>query len=42
MCDKGFIISDECLARRITLYVPPGKRGMSQMGNEEVSKTKKE
>ena len=39
MCDKGFNISDECLARHITLYVPPDKRGMSQMGNEEVSKT---
>ena len=39
MCDKGFNISEECAARRITLYVPPGKRGMAQMGNEEVSKT---
>ena len=25
MCDKGFGITDECDARRITLYVPPGK-----------------
>ena len=39
MCDKGFNISEECAARRITLYVPPGKCGMAQMGNEEVSKT---
>ena len=39
MCDKGFNISEECAARRITLYVPPAKRGMAQMGNEEVSKT---
>ena len=39
MCDKGFGISEECDARRITLYVPPGKRGMSQMGHVEVAKT---
>ena len=34
VCDKGFNISDECLAQCITLYVPPGKRSMSHMGNE--------
>ena len=39
MCDKGFGISEECDARKITLYVPPGKRGMSQMGRVEVAKT---
>ena len=39
MCDKGFGIGDDCDARRITLYVPPGKRRMSQMGNTEVAKT---
>ena len=39
MCDKGFNINEECAARRISLYVPPGKRGMSQMGNAEVSRT---
>ena len=38
MRDKGFQIEDECSARRITHYIPPGKRGMSQMGNVEVSK----
>ena len=39
MCDKGFDITDECDACHITLYVPPGKRGISQMGNAEVAKT---
>ena len=39
MCDKGFHIEQECRARRITPYVPPGKRGMSQMGSVEVEKT---
>ena len=40
MCDKDFQIEQECAARRITHYIPPGKRGMSQMGNVEVAKTK--
>ncbi|XP_052820235.1 uncharacterized protein LOC128246068 [Mya arenaria] len=31
MADKGFNISNECAERNITLYVPPGKRGHSQM-----------
>ena len=39
MCDKGFQIEQECLARQITHYIPPGKRGMSQIGNVEVAKT---
>ena len=39
MCDKVFQIEDECSARRITHYIPTGKRAMSQMGNVEVSKT---
>ena len=39
MCDKGFGINEECDAHRITLYVPLGKRGMSQMGYVEVSRT---
>jgi len=33
MVNKGFMIEPECTARRITLYVPPGKRGMSHMGS---------
>ena len=39
MCGKGFGINEECDARRITLYVPLGKRGMSQMDHVEVSRT---
>ena len=27
------------MARQITHYIPPGKRGMSKMGNVEVAKT---
>ena len=41
MCGKGLQIEQECAARRITHYIPPGKRGMSQMGNVEVAKTKR-
>ena len=41
MCDKGFQLEEECTARRITHYIPPGKRGMSQMGSVEVAKTNK-
>ena len=40
MADKGFNISNECIARRIELIVPPGKRGKSQMSKEELKKTK--
>ena len=41
MADKGFNILQECLARRITLYVPPGKRGTYQMLPSEIKKTKR-
>ena len=40
MADKGFNISNECIARRIELIVPPGKRGKSQMSKQELKKTK--
>ncbi|XP_030832622.1 uncharacterized protein LOC105445044 [Strongylocentrotus purpuratus] len=39
--DKGFIIHDECAARFVTLQVPPGKRGETQMSSAAVNKTKK-
>ena len=41
MADKGFNIETECLARNITLYVPPGKRGSYQMLPSEIHKTKR-
>lgn len=41
MADKGFNISQECAARQISLYVPPGKHGESQMTSAAVLKTKK-
>lgn len=41
MADKGFNIADECAARNLTLYVPPGRRGQSQMCEAAVRKTKK-
>ncbi|XP_065683348.1 uncharacterized protein LOC136096120 [Hydra vulgaris] len=41
MADKGFNIQNECLMRSITLYVPPGKRGLYQMLPSEIKKTKK-
>ena len=41
MADKGFNISNECAERNITLYVPPGKRGHSQMSSAYVEKTKR-
>lgn len=41
MADKGFNISDECAARNLILYVPPGRRGRSQMSSADVMKTKK-
>lgn len=37
--DKGFNLQDECSARLITLQVPPGKRGTSQMSAAAVAKT---
>ena len=39
--DKGFNIADECAARLITLQVPPGMRGVSQMSSAAVNKTKR-
>lgn len=39
--DKGFHIQEECLARFITLHVPPGKRGLAQMSVAAVNKTKR-
>ena len=41
MADKGFNIDEECLARNITLYKPPGKRGTYQMLPHELTKTKR-
>ena len=41
MADKGFNISEECAERHISLYVPPGKRGKSQMTSAAVKKTKR-
>lgn len=41
MADKGFNIADDCATRHITLYVPPGKRGHSQMSSACVEKTKR-
>ena len=38
MVDKGFNLFDQCAGRNIT-FVPPGKRGVSQMTPAEVSKT---
>ena len=40
MAAKGFLISQECAARRIHLIVPPGRRGQSQMPSANVLKTK--
>ena len=31
MVDKGFLLSEECAARRIRLHLPPDKRGKAQM-----------
>ena len=39
MADKGFIINQECTARRIHLIIPPGRRGQTQMSGQ-VLKTK--
>ena len=40
MADKGFIINQECTARRIHLIIPPGRRGQTQMMSGQVLKTK--
>lgn len=34
--DKGFNIASECADRGIKLYVPPGRRGQSQMSSDIV------
>ena len=39
MADKGFNIADECAARNLSLYVPPGVRGQAQMPGAAVRKT---
>ena len=39
ICDKDFNIAEEFAVRHITHYVPPGKRGASQMSSVEVAKT---
>ena len=41
MADKGFNIKEECASRNLSLYVPPGRRGISQMPSDCVRKTKK-
>ena len=41
MADKGFNIEDECMARNVTLYKPPGRRGTYHMLPNEVTKTKR-
>ena len=41
MVNKGFNISNECVAKRIYVVVPPEKRGSSQMLPSEVTKTNK-
>ena len=41
MADKGFSIQDNCAARNVGLYIPPGKRGAHQMLPAEIKKTKR-
>ena len=41
MADKGFNIASECAVRHLSLHVPPGKRGQSQMSTDAVKKTKR-
>ena len=41
MADKGFNIGNECASRHLSLHVPPGKRGQSQMTADAVRKTKR-
>lgn len=40
MADKGFNLTNECAERNLSIYVPPGRRGTSQMTTAAVSKTK--
>ena len=39
MADKGFDITNECLARHINLVIPPGRRGQSQMLSADIIRT---
>jgi len=39
--DKGFNIADECASRLIQFDVPPGLRGVTQMSQAAVEKTKR-
>lgn len=41
MADNGFNIDNDCVAKCIGLYVPPGKRGSYQMLPAEVKRTKR-
>lgn len=41
MADKGFSIQDDCAAKNVGLYIPPGKRGVHQMLPAEIKKTKR-
>jgi hypothetical protein len=41
MADKGFLINEECAHRLITVDIPPGKRGVSQMSAAMIAKTKR-
>ncbi|KAH3817672.1 uncharacterized protein LOC127882181 [Dreissena polymorpha] len=41
MADKGFNILEECSSRSISLYVPPGRCGQSQMTSAAVRKNQK-
>ena len=36
MADKGFNIADLCATNMLSLHVPPGKRGHSQMTTDAV------
>ena len=38
--DKGLEISKECCECFLTLHIPPGKRGVTQMTIQAVNKTK--
>ena len=40
MYDKGFKLQDECAQRLISVAVPPGHSGVTQMIAAEVKKTK--
>ena len=40
MADKGFKIDEECAAKSISVIIPPGKLGHSQMLPQQIIKTK--